>query len=232
MLHCGCDHSRMPIMTYSIIGSGAIGMAVAKHFARTSTTVLLANTRGPASLVSAAAELGSSIVPSELADALKADVVILAVPFEAVSNVASAARSWNGRIVVDTTNAIDYSKGFAPKDLAGRPSSHIVGDVVPSAKVVKTFNTMWARVLGRVPQDENGRRVLFLAGDDAAANKTISDLVESWGFAPLDLGRIGEGGLLIQFGGPLTALSLISQPQGGPSLPEMDLLKPEKRSLR
>ena len=213
-------------MRYSIIGAGAIGTAVAKHFARLATPVLLANTRGPSSLASAAAELGPSIAPRELVEALKADVVILAIPFEAVASVAKAVPDWSGRIVVDATNAIDYSKGFSPKDLSGRPSSHVVGDAFPGARIVKTFNTMWARVLARDPQVQSGRRVLFLAGDDPDANKTIAELVTLWGFAPVDLGRIDQGGLLIQFGGPLTALSLVSQPQGGASLPEMDLLQP------
>ena len=85
---------------------------------------------------------------------------------------------------------------------------------------------MWARVLARKPDDERGRRVLFLAGDDPAATKTVADLADSWGFHAINLGRIAEGGLLIQFGGPLTTLSLISQPIGGSSLPEMDLLNP------
>jgi predicted dinucleotide-binding enzyme len=76
------------------------------------------------------------------------------------------------------------------------------------------------------PDDERGRRVLFLAGDDADATKVVADLAESWSFHPIDLGKIAAGGLLIQFGGPLTTLSLISQPIGGASMVEMDLLKP------
>ncbi|WP_372715710.1 NADPH-dependent F420 reductase [Novipirellula sp.] len=99
----------------------------------------------------------------------------------------------------------------------------MIAEAAPGASVVKTFNTMWARVLKRDPQTEQGKRVLFLSGDDADANKKVVSLVSSWGFEPVDLGAISEGGLLMQFGGPLTTLSLISQPQSGPSLPEMDL---------
>lgn len=102
----------------------------------------------------------------------------------------------------------------------------MIAEALPGARVVKTFNHTWARILGRTPEDERGRRVLFLSGDDVTANKTVAALVASWGFHPIDLGPIAAGGLLMQFGGPLTTLSLISQPIGGASLPEMDLLHP------
>ncbi|MDB5295580.1 MAG: hypothetical protein JWO31_1563 [Phycisphaerales bacterium] len=152
-------------------------------------------------------------------------MVILAVPFDAIGAAVAGAGAWDGRIVVDATNAIDFTD-FSPAKLGGRPSSHVVAAAVPGARVVKAFNTMWARVLSRPAADPWGRRVLFLSGDDAAANRMVADLVSSWGFAPIDLGPIAAGGLLQQFGGPLTTHSLISQPQGGPSLPEMDLLNP------
>lgn len=212
-------------MNYSIIGSGAIGAAIAQHFARMKTPVRIANRSNSQSLRELAEALGPAIIPSDLKAALQADVVVMAVPFEAVFDVAKEAGPWNGRIVVDATNAIDFP-GFTPKDLNGRPSTHVIADAVPGARVVKTFNSTWARVLARRPDDARGRRVLFLAGDNSEANQTIADLGASWGFAPLDLGGIATGGLLIQFGGPLTTLSLLSQPIGGATLPEMDVLNP------
>jgi predicted dinucleotide-binding enzyme len=68
--------------------------------------------------------------------------------------------------------------------------------------------------------------VQFLSGNDATANAEIAALITALGFAPLDLGRNDAGGLLQQFGGPLTTLSLISQPIGGATPPEMDLVNP------
>ncbi len=144
-------------------------------------------------------------------------------PAAAFSMISKRVRSWNDRIVVDATNAINFAD-FSPADLGGKPSSQVVAEAVSGARVVKAFNTMWARVLGRKPDDAHGRRVLFLSGDDPAANKAVADLVAAFGFAPVDLGPIAAGGLLQQFGGPLTTHSLISQPQGGPSLPEMDII--------
>ena len=72
-------------MTYAIIGSGAIGSALARQFARSNIDVLIANSRGPESLAGLVAELGSHVTPTSLPEALKADTVILAVPFTAVA---------------------------------------------------------------------------------------------------------------------------------------------------
>lgn len=210
-------------MKYAIIGSGAIGTAIARQFARQQLEVQVANTRGPASLQTLVDELGSVVVPTELKTALAADIVFLAIPFDAVAAALKDAPAWNERIIVDTTNAIDFSD-FSPADLGGRPSSDIVAAAAPGARLVKAFNTMFANVVARKPDDARGRRVLFLSGNDKAANATLSELIERFGYAPIDLGSISAGGLLQQFGGPLTTHSMILQRQGGASLPEMDVI--------
>jgi len=65
-------------MTYAIIGSGAIGTALATQFARNDIDVLIANSRGAASLAGLAGQLGSNIKAVSVQEALKADIVILA----------------------------------------------------------------------------------------------------------------------------------------------------------
>lgn len=210
-------------MSYAIIGAGAIGTAIARQFARQRLPVLVANTRGPHSLQPLVDELGPAIVPATLPEALAADIVFLAVPFEAVPAALKDAPAWNGRIVVDATNAIDFID-FSPANLGGRPSSEIVAAAAPGARLVKAFNTLFATILARKPNEAAGRRVLFLSGDDQAANAQLAALIERFGYAPIDLGPIAAGGLLQQFGGPLTTHSLLLQRQGGASLPRMDVI--------
>lgn len=213
-------------MKYAIIGSGNIGSAVARQFARVNLPVGIATAKGVAAVAGLAAELGADVVPTEVADALRADLVVLAVPFEAVRGLVEQVPDWEQRIIVDATNAIDY-QDFSPADLGGRASSDLVGDWAVNARVVKAFGSTWAKVLAREPAaDRGGRRVLFLSGNDAEANREVGALITALGFAPIDLGRNDEGGLLQQFGGPLTTLSLISQPIGGATPPEMDLVNP------
>ena len=103
------------VKTYSIIGSGNIGSAVARQFARKSIDVAIANNRGPDSLAALRKELGHHIDPQTLEAALKADTVILAVPFSAVSAIARAGSGWTGKIVIDATNAIDFP-AFTPTE--------------------------------------------------------------------------------------------------------------------
>jgi 8-hydroxy-5-deazaflavin:NADPH oxidoreductase len=197
-------------MTYAILGSGSIGHALATQFARSGVDVLLANHRGPASLVEVVRELGPHVRAVAVDEAVRADVVILAVPFTSISEAVGTVTKWDGRVVVDATNAIDFP-AFTPTDLGGRPSTAIVAEKVPGARVVKAFNTLPAAVLAADPAQDGGRRVLFVSGDDAGANAEVGALIERLGFAAIDLGKLAEGGRLQQFGGPLTVMSLIKQ---------------------
>lgn len=197
-------------MTYAILGSGAIGAALARHFARKALPVKIANTRGPQSLAALAAELGPVVSPVSVEEALAADVVILAIPFTAVPAALRGAR-FDGRIVVDATNAINFTN-FTPADLGGRISSDIIAEAAEGARVVKAFNTLPAAVLAAEPETDGARRTIFVSGDDTTANGQVAALVEGLGFAPIVLGRLGEGGRLQQFGGALMVHSLMKQP--------------------
>jgi predicted dinucleotide-binding enzyme len=212
-------------MTYAIIGSGAIGAAISRHFDRQGLSVLMANASGKASIAARSQYLGPHVVAAELSEALKADVIFLAVPFEAAPAIFEGA-DLQGRIVVDATNALDWND-FTPLDLGGRPSTDVIAEVAIGARLVKAMNHNWARVLARDPADgKGGKHVLFMSGNEKDAKAEVFALLEGFGFQVVDLGRTDEGGLLAQFGGPLTTLSLVSQAQGGASPPQMDLLNP------
>ena len=81
-------------MSYAIIGFGNIGQALAKAFARNGIEVSVATTRDPKSFASAAAAIGPTIIPKKLAEAVKADIVFLAVRFESHRDVATALPTW------------------------------------------------------------------------------------------------------------------------------------------
>lgn len=181
-------------MTYSIIGSGSVGAALAHQFARNGIAVGIANTRGPASISSLAKQLGDKVVALTLQEALKADVIILAVPFRAHTAVAGALSSWAGKLVVDVTNAY----GVPLSDLDNLPSSAIVAKALPGAHLVKAFNHLPAGVLAQDPVTTAGRRVIFLSGDNEGATAKVAALVQQLGYAPVSLGKIAEGGQLVQ----------------------------------
>lgn len=83
-------------MSYAIVGFGNIGQALAKAFARKGIEVSVATTRNPESFAAAAAAIGPTIVPKKLADAVKTDIIFLAVRFESHPDVAKALPTWQG----------------------------------------------------------------------------------------------------------------------------------------
>lgn len=195
-------------MTYAIIGSGNVGTALARQFARQNIQTRIANSRGPDTIAPLAAELGAAIRPSTIQEALEADVIFLALPFIHVEELAKIRADWTGKIVVDATNPY----GVSPEVLAGRLSSDILAATLPGALVVKAFNHLPAAVLARDPQQEGGRRVIFVAGNDQAANETVTGLAEQFGYSALDVGRIDEGGRLLAMGGKLILHNLVEYP--------------------
>ncbi|QJX04117.1 MULTISPECIES: NADPH-dependent F420 reductase [Rhizobium] len=181
-------------MSYSIIGFGNIGQAIAKAFARNSIEVSVATTRDPESFASAAAAIGPTIIPKRLAEAVKADIIFLAVRFESHPEVAKTLPTWQGKTIVDVTNAY----GVPPEELEGQPSSRFIAQAFSGAKLVKGFNHLIAASLDQDPAVKGGRRVVFLASDDDAAAAEIGALAKNLGFAPIELGGLSEGGLLVQ----------------------------------
>lgn len=181
-------------MSFAIIGFGNIGKALAKAFARKDIEVSVATTRDPESFASDAAAIGPTVIPKTLAEAVKADIIFLAVRFEAHPGVAKALATWQGKTIVDVTNAY----GVPPEKLGEQPSSKFVAQAFSGAKLVKGFNHLVATVLDQDPAVHGGRRVVFLASDDDDAAAEIGVLAEKLGFAPIKLGGLSEGGLLVQ----------------------------------
>src|ERR1700759_4819800 len=106
-------------MSYAIIGFGKIGHALAKAFARKGIEVSVATTRDPKSFAVDAAAIGPEIIPKTLAEGVKADIICLAVRFEAHPDVAKVLGRWQGKTIVDVTNAC----GLPTEKLDGHPSS-------------------------------------------------------------------------------------------------------------
>jgi predicted dinucleotide-binding enzyme len=190
------------LMKYAIIGSGDIGTAIARTFAQKNIEVALANSRGPETLASLAKEIGSSIIPQSAQDAIAAEIIFLAVPFAAHKDVAGLLPNWNGKIVVDLTNAF----GVAPQELGGRVSSKIVAQAFVGARLVKAFNHLPAKQLGTNPPVDGQQQVVFVSSDHADASATVAAIATQLGFAPVELGKLAQGGM---------ALHLIDGQPGG-----------------
>ena len=186
--------STNKVASHAIIGFGNIGKALARAFARKGIEVSVATTREPESFASDAAAIGPGIIPTTLAEAVRADVIFLAVRFESHPDVAKALPTWQGKTIVDVTNAY----GVSPEKLGGQPSAKVVEQAFTGGKLVKGFNHLGAAILDQDPAVHGGRRVVFVASDDDGAAAEIGALAEKLGFSPIKLGGLSEGGLLVQ----------------------------------
>jgi predicted dinucleotide-binding enzyme len=127
---------------------------------------------------------GASAGPSNQAVVADADVVILAVPFDAVRGIVDElGAALNGKVLVDVTNR------FAPEQLDGPSNAEQAQAMAPNARVVKAFNTIFASHQAD-PAIDGIQLDGFVAGDDAAAKQQVLDLVGSLGFRPIDAGPL------------------------------------------
>lgn len=207
-------------MSIGIIGAGALGSNFARILAKNGIQATISNSKGPESLSSLVSELGSSITAGTTEDAASKDIVLLAIRWVDAEKVLSGLANWNGRIVIDGTNPVEFidpnspdasdpsnplaAYGIKAVDLGGKHSSQIIKELVPGARLVKAFNHLDVNVLPE-PNVSGGSRVLFYSGDDADAKAEVRKIIESTGFFPVDLGLLDVGGQLATL--PFGALS-------------------------
>jgi hypothetical protein len=182
-------------MRMGIIGVGHIGGTLARLFLRAGHEVALSNSRGPDSLERFVHELGEgarATTPPEAA--AFGDVVVVSIPFGRYREL--PAEGLAEKVVVDTNNYYPDRDGHFPELDDGRTTSsevlqaHLVG-----ARVVKAFNTLYARWLGEEGRPPNaGRRLgIPIAGDDQEAKRVASGLIDEIGFDAVDLGDLASG---------------------------------------
>ncbi len=174
-------------MKVAIIGAGNVGKALGTSIGRAGHEVTI-SARSPESAQAAAAEIGAVAATSNSDAARQADVVILAVPFVGAGEKVAAeiAGDVAGRVVVDATNPVkpDYS-GLATD---GTSAAEEFQRMLPDAKVVKAFNTIFATNQA----DPNRQIDGFVAGDDANAKQAVIGLIDAMGFTPVDVGPLAQ----------------------------------------
>jgi hypothetical protein len=191
------------------IGAGNLAKTLSRKFLEAGYEVILSNTRGAASLADVIADFGKGASAGTPEDAAKAEIVIVAIPWNQLTTLPKLT-DWKNKIVIDATNHfISYAPEFKTADLGGKASSEVVATFIPGARLVKAFNTLYFKILGAEPSFNGGKRVLFLSGDDPEAKKVVSELIDSLGYAPIDIGSLAEGGKTHQANGPLAGRDLI-----------------------
>lgn len=104
---------------------------------------------------------------------------------------------FDGKILIDISNPLDFSKGFPPTLLEGLHNTNSLGEEIqkalPNTKVVKTLNTMWSGIMINPAMIGNGDHNVFVSGNDFDAKEKVKEILVSFGWTPssiLDLGDI------------------------------------------
>lgn len=184
-------------MKIGIIGAGNIGGTAAKLLADAGHEIAIANSRAPETLTDLVAEIGNGAKAVTTEEAAKfGEIVIISIPLGKINELSTSG--FEGKVVIDTNNYYPDRDGqIEVLDSDEKTSSELLAEHLSGARIVKAFNTIWFEHLktqGNKELPNEQRRVIFVAGDDKDAKKTVADLIEEIGFAAYDTGSLAEGG--------------------------------------
>jgi len=191
-------------MHIGLIGAGQVAQSFARKAIIAGHRIVFSNSRGPDSLTALVKTFGPLASAATVQNILSYPVVLLALPWTRVETVLQQLAPWHGQILIDPTNAFrtgNPADGLV--DFQGSSSSEHVARLAPGARVVKALNTLFMTNFAKSPAAGELRRATFLSGDDRDAKTTVADLLESFGFAPVDLGTLRNGGSIQAVGGPI-----------------------------
>jgi predicted dinucleotide-binding enzyme len=184
-------------MKFGVFGTGTVGVTIATKLHALGHEVMLGGrTAGKDSQLTFVKAHGARARSGTYADTAAFGEIVFNCTSGEGSLAALAAAGdvrLGDKILVDVSNPLDFSKGFPPSLLISNTDSlsEQLQRAHPRLKVVKTLNTVNAAVMTAPQNVANGDHDLFIAGDDAAAKRTVSELLQTFGWrAPIDLGDI------------------------------------------
>jgi predicted dinucleotide-binding enzyme len=179
-------------MKIGIIGSGLMGAALGRSWARAGHEVIYTFSRSREKLEALARESGPGARAGDVREAVQGtDAVLLAVRWSTLNDALARAGSFHGRIVItcslpmtedDSALAIGHTTSGA-EELARR---------VPGARIVAAFNTIPSELITRRLEREIEDPIgdVVLCGDDEDAKSVAATLVRDAGFEPRDAGPL------------------------------------------
>ena len=144
-------------MKIAVLGGGRVGSALAATWREKGHDVAMSTRESLAETAAAG------------------DVVVIALPASAVAEALGETGDLAGKIVVDATN-----------NLSGGPPGLVIAELVPGARYVKAFNTVFSTFMHDTPPASPAS--LVYCGDDAGAKAVVAELIGDLGFDPVDAG--------------------------------------------
>ena len=187
-------------MRIAIIGAGNVGAALGRGWARTGEHQLTYGVRdtAKAEALAVARETGATVAsPREAAAA--ADLVVLALPWDAAEVAVRDIGPLTGKTVMDCMNPLTIGPGGLALDRGFDTSgAETLAQWLPQAAIVKAMNQVGAEVMA----DARGfpvKPMMFIAGDDEEAKARVADAVDDLGFEVLDAGGLVQARYLEPF---------------------------------
>jgi 8-hydroxy-5-deazaflavin:NADPH oxidoreductase len=182
MLFRKSNRDRRWVVKVGFIGAGTVTGTFGRHLITAGHTIVVSNSRGPATLADFVADLGPGAIAGrkqQERQAVECDVVILATRWVSVADALKGI-DWRGRILIDATNAHvdsvpDISLAGVTRSraaLKGRTSSEIVAEMAVGARLVKSISNMpmaWIQDFS----PNKPRTVIFTSGDDTEAKQLV-----------------------------------------------------------
>jgi predicted dinucleotide-binding enzyme len=182
-------------MNVAILGSGVVGQALGTGFATLGHDVKI-GTRHPndEKIATWVKKTGAKASAASFSDAAAfGDLAVLATAWSGTENALKLAGAANlaGKVVIDTTNPLSFAPTSPPTLALGWTDSggEQVQRWLPGAKVVKAFNIVGNAHMFR-PQVPGGPPDMFIAGNDADAKATVTDVLKAFGWNVIDIGGI------------------------------------------
>ncbi|GMU58484.1 MAG: NADP oxidoreductase [Myxococcaceae bacterium] len=184
-------------MKIAVFGTGDVGQAIATRLVSLGHEVRLGSRTATNEKAKAWVEkTGAKASTGTYADAAKFgewvfNCTLGAGTVEALKMAGEGAL--DGKIVVDLSNPLDFTKGMPPSLFLSNTDS--LGEAVqrtfPKAKVVKTLNTMWNGIMVN-PRLLPDAHVNYLCGNDAGAKGQVKELLKTFGWKDEELLDLGD----------------------------------------
>jgi len=195
-------------MKIGILGSGDVGLKLGDSFIRLGHAVKI-GTRNPGKVAPWVAGHGSLASAGSFAEAAAfGEILVIATAWDGTTSAIrmADAKNFSGKVVIDVTNPLDFSKGMPPKLAIGQTDSagETVQRLLPDARVVKAFNIVGNPHMFR-PDFPGGPPTMFICGNDEQAKKAVAGILDAFGWESADIGGI-EGSRLLE---PLAMLWIV-----------------------